>query len=171
MAKDIPWLLKMQDFLRTTAERSPTQKIVGICWGHQMINIAFGGVVGPMDRFEVGVTPVTLTSTGSSFFSPYLPSTEECKIHEFHEQEVKTPGKGFTALAENNQSLLNAANTILTFQGHPEMSGELSKLLLENTPQYMGVDATEKEALKIKIERPHNGIAIWKRIVQWAGEV
>jgi GMP synthase-like glutamine amidotransferase len=53
MAKDIPWVLKMQDFLRTTVEKCPTQKILGICWGHQTIHIAFGGVVGSMDKFEV----------------------------------------------------------------------------------------------------------------------
>ena len=36
-------------------EECPTQKIVGICWGHQVINVTFGGVVGPMDndKFEV----------------------------------------------------------------------------------------------------------------------
>jgi len=45
----------MQDFLRRTVEECPTQKIVGICWGHQVINVTFGGVVGPMDndKFEV----------------------------------------------------------------------------------------------------------------------
>lgn len=55
MAKDVPWVLKMQDFLRTTVENCPTQKIVGICWGHEIIHIAFGGSVGPMamDKFEV----------------------------------------------------------------------------------------------------------------------
>ena len=52
-AKDIPWVLKMQKFLRTTAETCPTQKIVGVCWGHETIHIAFGGLVGPMDKFEV----------------------------------------------------------------------------------------------------------------------
>jgi len=53
LAKDIPWVLKMQDFLRTTVEKCPTQKIVSICWGHEITHIAFGGVVGPMDKFEV----------------------------------------------------------------------------------------------------------------------
>lgn len=51
------------------------------------------------------------------------------------------------------------------------MSAELSKLLLRDTPKYMGVDAAEKETLEIKINSPHDGIAIWKRIIQWAGEV
>jgi len=53
MAKNIPWVLMMQDFLRMTVEKCPTQKILGICWGHQTINITFGGVVGPMDKPEV----------------------------------------------------------------------------------------------------------------------
>jgi hypothetical protein len=51
------------------------------------------------------------------------------------------------------------------------MSVELSKLLLRDTPKYMGADAAEKEALDIKINSPHDGIALWKRVVQWAGEV
>ncbi len=85
--------------------------------------------------------------------------------------EIKTPGKGFIALAEDNQCLINATNTILTFQGHPEMDAELTKLLLGDTPNYVGGSAAEKEAMEVKINRPHDGIAIWKRIVQWAREV
>lgn len=51
------------------------------------------------------------------------------------------------------------------------MSAELSKLLLSDTPKYIPVNAAEKEALEIKINSPHDGIEIWKRIVQWAGEL
>ena len=116
------------------------------------------------------MTPITLTSAGSSFFTPYLPSTEVCNIQEFHEQEVKTPGKTFIPLAEENQCLVNAANTILTFQGHPEMSAELTRLLLRDVPKYMGRNAAEKKALDMKIDSPHDGTALWKRIVDWAGE-
>jgi hypothetical protein len=52
-AKDIPWVLKMHNFLRTTAEKHPKQKIVAVCWGHEVTHIAFGGVIGPMGKFEV----------------------------------------------------------------------------------------------------------------------
>jgi hypothetical protein len=50
------------------------------------------------------------------------------------------------------------------------MSAELTKLLLRDVPKYAGVNAAEKEALEIKINNPHDGIALWKRIIQWAGE-
>jgi GMP synthase-like glutamine amidotransferase len=116
------------------------------------------------------VTPITLTSAGSSFFSSYLPSTEVYKIQEFHEREVKTPGKNFIALAEENQCFINAANTILTFQGHPEMSAELARLLLKDVPKYMGCNAAQKNALEMKIDSQHDGTALWKRIVEWAGK-
>ena len=116
------------------------------------------------------MTPITLTSAGSSFFTSYLPSTEVYKIQEFHEREVKTPGKNFIALAEENQCFINAANTILTFQGHPEMSAEMTRLLLKDAPKYMGRNATEKKVLEMKIDSRHDGAALWKMIVEWAGK-
>jgi len=40
-----PWILKMLEFVRTTARENPTTKILGICWGHQAMIRAFGGQV------------------------------------------------------------------------------------------------------------------------------
>lgn len=50
-----PWVLKMMEFIRQTevAQRENpkiTAKLLGICWGHQAICIAFGGVVETMKR-------------------------------------------------------------------------------------------------------------------------
>jgi hypothetical protein len=72
--------------------------------------------------------------------------------------------------SEENQCFINAANTILTFQGHPEMSAELVRLLLKDVPKYMGRNAAEKKALEMKIDSRHDGTALWKRIVEWAGK-
>ena len=84
--------------------------------------------------------------------------------------EVKTPGKGFTALAESNQIMINTTNTILTFQGHPEMTSGLSTLLLKETQQYDNGDETEKDAMNKRINGSHDGDSIWRRIMHWAEE-
>lgn len=43
---NVPWVLKMQAFIKTVAQNHPHQKLVGICWGHQAIHKSLGGTVG-----------------------------------------------------------------------------------------------------------------------------
>ena len=164
-----PWVLKMQEFLRSTARAWPEKKIVGICWGHQTICVSFGGTVGDQEGgAEIGVTPILLTREGKEM----LPFAEggNLMIHEYHKREIKVPAKGFVALAEGNQMFMNERKTIWTFQGHPEMNEGLAKSLLADTPAYMGVNGEEKEDFSRKMEKRHDGVEIWKRILQWVGQ-
>jgi len=73
-------------------------------------------------------------------------------------------------LAEGNQIFLNETNTILTFQGHPELNKELAKAILGKAPSYMGVGDAEKEGLAQKKEENHDGVQIWARILEWVSE-
>jgi GMP synthase-like glutamine amidotransferase len=50
---DRSWVRKMQAFLRRTVASQPALKIVGVCWGHQTLCVAFGGTVGAMLKAEV----------------------------------------------------------------------------------------------------------------------
>ncbi|KAG5757067.1 hypothetical protein H9Q72_000474 [Fusarium xylarioides] len=41
----IPWVDKMQRFVRDTVVAHPDQTLIGICWGQQAVHKALGGVV------------------------------------------------------------------------------------------------------------------------------
>jgi GMP synthase-like glutamine amidotransferase len=163
-----PWVVKLQNYLRTTVKNHPKQKIVGICWGHQTISISFGGSVGRMEGAEIGVTNITLTPEGKKIFS--FARGGCLRIHEFHRRNIKVPSSDFIPLAENNQVFVNNANTIMTFQGHPELNTELAKTLLANAPNYMGLDDAEIGVLAKSMESAHDGGQIWARILQWVNE-
>jgi GMP synthase-like glutamine amidotransferase len=74
-------------------------------------------------------------------------------------------------LAENNQCFLLEANTILTFQGHPEMSGKMAKLLMETPSMYTSDLSKEQQAALIdNSSDTHDGFEIWKRVLEWVRE-
>lgn len=163
------WVLKLQNYLRKTVQDFPGQKIVGICWGHQTTSITFGGSVGSMEgAAEIGVTKINLTAEGKKMF-PFAPESF-VYLHEFHAREIKMPAKGFIALAEGNQSFLSESNTILTFQGHPELNADLARTLYAHAPAYMGFEGDRKELLLEKSGLDHDGVKIWARILKWVRE-
>lgn len=170
MGAGASWVLKMQKFIRTTVEQYPKKKIVGICWGHQTIGVAFGATVGNLPILEIGVKSIPLTDAGKKMFPFAIGGVLE--MHEYHRREIQTPAKGFIPLAgtKGNQSFVNEANTILTFQGHPEMTEGVAKLMLEDTPSYMGLIEGRMAEIAKTMELPHDGGKIWKRILEWVHE-
>lgn len=164
-----PWVVKLQKYLQATVKDFPKQKIVGICWGHQTLSVSFGGGVGNMSGPEIGVTKIGLTDEGKKMF-PFAAEKGCMMMHEFHRREIKVVVDDFVLLAEENQVFLNKANTILTFQGHPELNTELAQMLLAGTPSYMGIDDEKREGMKTSMESAHDGVRIWERILEWVKE-
>ncbi|CAG8506303.1 9249_t:CDS:2, partial [Dentiscutata heterogama] len=104
---DIPWINRLTDFTKLIIDKHQHIKLIGICFGHQIIARAAGGQVikNPLG-WEIGVTEVSLTDIGENFF----------KIDRF---TSKSP---FQGMIKENQ--------VLTVQGHPEFVSETEKLLI-----------------------------------------
>jgi glucosinolate gamma-glutamyl hydrolase len=195
-----PWVADELEFLKNTIRKFPELKIVAICFGHQKLCQAFGGELGwnkagkaevcspslpllfPSLSFpparnvnvnQLGITPLPLTTLGVEFFpfSSTATSTPSLKLHELHRKEVSKLAAGFLELAENNQICLSENRRILTFQGHPEMSAELARALMESESLYTkGLSKVEKRMLVEGVSAEHDGIAVWRQVLEWVGE-
>ncbi|PYH76820.1 copper/iron-regulated glutamine amidotransferase [Aspergillus uvarum CBS 121591] len=167
-----PWVLGVLEFLRTAAKEAPQTKILGICWGHQALSRALGGVVRAVPSGPIaGLEDVRLTEAGRKFFA-CDENTTSYRLPEFHVREVAQPGDGFIHLAENHEMFVNQQNTVLSFQAHPEIEAEMAKqLLLEEDDVYNGrLSQQELEGHLTRLERPTDGVRVLKRVVEWARE-
>ncbi|CAG8612588.1 28519_t:CDS:2 [Gigaspora margarita] len=104
---DIPWINRLVDFTKLIINKHQHIKLIGICFGHQIIARAAGGQVikNPLG-WEIGVTEVSLTDVGTNFF----------KMDRF------TSKSSIQGMIKGNQ--------ILTIQGHPEFVSESTKIII-----------------------------------------
>lgn len=63
--EDKPWINRLVEYTASLPSINPKLKLVGICYGHQIIARAFGGVVEKNAKgWELGVRNVQLTELG-----------------------------------------------------------------------------------------------------------
>jgi GMP synthase-like glutamine amidotransferase len=120
--------------------------VLGICGGHQLIALAYGVAVAPMKGTiknnsykgmfrQRGFTPVRLTA-GAPLFAG-LPA--ETTVWQNHVEEVKTLPAGFTQIARDDvsplQAFMHPTRPIYGVQFHPEKWDEANpagRTILEN---------------------------------------
>ncbi|KAJ6567699.1 class I glutamine amidotransferase-like protein [Mycena vulgaris] len=143
--EDVDWINKLVDFVARVAATRPALKIVGICFGHQIVARALGGrCVNSM--WEVGPTPIALTPLGQEIFG-----VESMYIEEMHRDHVPEIPPTFHLLGSTpiamNQAMVRFVNGaapsspvsladihILTVQGHPEFNEPIvSKIVAART--------------------------------------
>ncbi|KAI0150546.1 class I glutamine amidotransferase-like protein [Xylariaceae sp. FL1272] len=171
---DTPWMLRLRDFEIKLYCEHPEQKVVGICLGHQTSALNLGGDMdflpgGP----QLAVKTVKLTDAGKAFFG----KSSTLDIHKFHQRAVNVIQPGFEPLAENNEILMSNNGNVVTFQGHPEMTGEMMKyLLLDKRSVASGYvnreiqenqDSAVTRALLEKADLSHDGLDMWRSIIGW----
>jgi len=122
------------------------RRLLGICYGHQVMAHALGGVVdyNPCGR-EVGIKTVTFTEQvrDDTFF---IDAPASFAAHLSHEQSVISAPEEATVLAYSQQDghqILRYAPNALSFQFHPEFTPQIMRACIERRrSQYLdeGVD-------------------------------
>eukprot|EP00906_Rhabdomonas_costata_P004039 RCo006053 len=109
-------------------------KLIGLCFGHQVIAAALGGEVRRNSvGFTVGPRPITFTGPGREHLQKllgHLPVSppevpEALQLWYVHQDHVTDLPPALQPLGGGRVPVLGAfSETVLTFQGHPEFNTE-----------------------------------------------
>lgn len=157
--EDKPWIHSLRDFIRELNARR--KKIVGICFGHQLVAEALGGKTEKSDKgWGVGL---------HSHHFNRIPEwhdagDSELKILVSHQDQVVQNADGAVVLAGSDfceNAVCQIGDHILTFQGHPEFLPEYSREIMNYRRQMIGEDVYEAGIASLADEQEGSRVARW----------
>ncbi|EDQ99850.1 uncharacterized protein LACBIDRAFT_255924, partial [Laccaria bicolor S238N-H82] len=165
--ENVEWVNKLIAYISHIAESKPHVKLIGICFGHQIIGRALGGECVPNGgRWEVGPMPLDLTDLGKQVFG-----VESLNVQEMHRDHVPAVPPTFHLLGSTPLSLNQGMATlkdihIFAVQGHPEFTQPIVDGLVEQRASSGVIDAEAAADAKRRQFWQNDGVpvvgkAIW----------
>ena len=154
---DVPWVHELKSFVKHLNERK--KKLIGICFGHQMVAEALGGKVEQADvGWCVGVYSNQLNKDAESYGleggAMLLRSNHKDQVTELPEDAIVLAGNGSCPIAS-----IGIADHILTFQGHPEFSEGYARALLNMRREIFGEELFHTAIDSLEIDPDNHRIA------------
>ncbi len=137
---DEPWIARLKDFVRELNDARA--KTVGICFGHQLVAAALGGVVNRATvGWGVGVHTWEIVDD-ASWMRPRL---SELRLLASHQDQVDVLPPDARLLAASDfcpNAAFAIGNRVFAVQGHPEFTRDYARFLMCRRREALG-DAFE----------------------------
>lgn len=150
---DEPWIETLRQYARTRFERG--DKLLGICFGHQLLAHALGGLAGRSDKgWGLGVQRYELHGR-PAWMQPPL---EQLHLQVSHQDQVHRLPAGVSLLAANDfcpHAAYHLGDQVLCFQGHPEFPDGYAQALLDLRRERLG-EALHQSASQ-SLAQAHHG--------------
>ena len=148
--EDHAWIAPLERFIR--ACRDAGRPMMGICFGHQIIAQALGGVVRKSAKgWGLGIHDYAPVNWPDALG----PAPENLAIQAFHQDQVEALPEGAERIAQSafcENAALWYPDFALTVQGHPEFATPFARALLEARKGTVLVPA-EVEAAQAGMDR------------------
>ena len=154
-----PWIEKLKEFVRELHDLK--KKLVGICFGHQLVAEALGGKVQKSAKgWGVGVH----THTFSELPGWHDNQSEDFNILVSHQDQIVRNAKGVKVLAGSEfceNAVCQLDDHVLTFQGHPEFIPDYSREIIGFRREMIGYETSEAGLASLSIEPESERVARW----------
>lgn len=153
------WIEALKEFV--IALDAKKKKLVGVCFGHQLIAEVLGGKTERCDRgWGVGVHETQIHNP--PWFTQNQPKT--CSLTVSHRDQVSILPNRAELIASNKfcpHSMYVIEKHIFSMQGHPEFTLQYAMDLLKARREILG-ESTYNNALKsFSISTDRNAVAAW----------
>jgi GMP synthase-like glutamine amidotransferase len=156
---DKPWIATLMDFVRELDRRH--KKLVGICFGHQLVAQALGGRTEKSPKgWGVGLH----THRFNSAPAWYDDAGADLDILVSHQDQVVTNAAGARVLASSEfceNAVCQIGEHILTFQGHPEFVPAYSREIMEFRREAIGEQVYREGVASLSAAPQGERVARW----------
>ncbi|KAK9806223.1 hypothetical protein WJX72_005924 [[Myrmecia] bisecta] len=141
-----PWNMQLRALLKTAFDRQ--QRILGICFGDQLMSITLGGKVGRSEAgFEGGArTLKTTPAFKQQWFAEAFPHGWEFKLHETHNDRIMEVPDAISVLAYSENTPVQmccSGDHFLGLQGHPDITPDTERIETGALPKDVGEAALQ----------------------------
>jgi GMP synthase-like glutamine amidotransferase len=156
---DKPWISQLVNFVKELSARK--KKLVGICFGHQLVAEALGGKTEKSDKgWGVGLHRHTFNELPAWHDHAHA----DLKILVSHQDQVVKTADGTVVLAGSEfceNAVCQIGNHILTFQGHPEFVPEYSRKIMDLRRKMIGEQVYHTGIASLVGDQEGDRVARW----------
>ena len=156
--EDFLWIQRLKQFIQTLDKNS--KKLIGICFGHQLIADALGGkTVRSKQGWCAGVHTARICDSAQLFFE-----TDQFNLISNHQDQVSIIPPGAEVLASTPScpvSMMRIDNHILTLQGHPEFEKNFTRKFLGLLKDIIGEPLYREAINSLSAETDEQKVSGW----------
>lgn len=157
---DDPWVLRLVSYTQS-AIASNRVRVIGVCFGHQIVGRALGAKVARSEGgvWEVSVSKYTQTLKGKELFG----GMDILSIFQMHKDIVYDYPEGVEELGSSDKCTVQGMycpKKLITVQGHPEFTERIVEELIRTRHEQGIFDEKMYEDSMARVGKHHDGVLV-----------